>query len=86
MPSSRSDVLTVRALTVALRGWTDPRVDADDVVAAAEGHEPVLARALARVCGSRLERLGPTADRAATLLRAALHRMAERPFPINHLP
>ncbi len=86
MTSSRSDVLTVRALTVALRGRTDPRVDADDVVAAADGHAPVLARALARVCGPRLERLGPTADRAAMLLRAALHRVAERPFPVNHLP
>jgi len=63
MTSSRSDVLTVRALTVALRGRTDPRVDADDVVAAADGHAPVPARALARACGPRPEARGSRPDR-----------------------
>lgn len=81
MTSARSDVLTLRALTVALRARSDPRMTVDDVVAAADGHAPALARALARVRDPRIENDGPSADRAATLLRRALDLVEKHPAP-----
>jgi hypothetical protein len=86
MASSTSDVLTVRALRVALRGRMDASVDVDEVVAAAYGHAPVLARALGRVCDPRITSLSPTTDRAAILLRAALDRAAGPPIRVEHNP